>query len=101
MRRVLRRLAYLLRRRRSDADLAEEMAFHRSMAERDAAAGGATATEARLVVSRSFGSSMLARDRVRDVWIPPLLQDMSGDVRLAARLLRKDVGFSFAAAIAR
>src|SRR5207244_345525 len=36
-------------------------------------------------------------DRSRDVWIPPGLQDISRDIRVAVRLLTKDRGFTFAA----
>jgi putative ABC transport system permease protein len=73
MRQLLRRLQYLLHRTRLEDELAEEMAFHRSMS-------GAAA----------FGSSALARNQSRDVWIWPWLQDIAQDVRFAARLMAKD-----------
>jgi hypothetical protein len=97
MRRALRRLWYALRQRQSDADLAEEMAVHREMAERELAQSGAAPPDARLGAERLFGSAALARDRSRDVWIPPALQDITRDVRFAVRLLTKDRGFTFAA----
>ena len=97
MRRALRRLWYALRQRQSDADLAEEMAVHREMAERELAQRGAAPPDARLGAERLFGSAALARDRSRDVWIPPALQDITRDVRFAVRLLTKDRGFTFAA----
>src|SRR5919197_534366 len=97
MRRALRRLWYVLRQRQFDADLAEEMAFHRDLAEHALAQHGAAPHEARLGAERLFGSAALARDRSRDVWIPPALQDITRDVRVAARLLKKDRGFTFAA----
>src|SRR5262245_33128149 len=83
MRQLLRRLQYLIRRDRLEDELAEEMAFHRSMS-------GAAA----------FGSGALARDQSRDVWIWPWLQDIAQDVRFAARLLSKDRRFTFAASAA-
>jgi len=97
MRRALRRLWYVLGQRQSDADLAEEMAVHREMAERELAQRGAATPDARLGAERLFGSASLARDRSRDVWIPPALQDITRDVRFAVRLLTKDLGFTFAA----
>jgi hypothetical protein len=46
MRRVLNRAWHLIRRSRFEADLAEEMEFHRAMKEDELRAGGMTATEA-------------------------------------------------------
>src|SRR5919204_2038839 len=97
MRKILRRLWYVLRQRQLDADLAEEMAFHREMNARDLEQRGATPQDARLGAQQIFGSPLLARDGSRDVWIPPAIQDITRDVRFAARLLMKDRGFTFAA----
>jgi putative ABC transport system permease protein len=80
MRQFHRRISYMLHKRRLEAELAEEMEFHRSM-----------------TTGASFGSAPLARDRSRDVWILPWLQDIAQDVRFAARLLAKDRRFSLAA----
>src|SRR5919108_3776315 len=97
MRSALRRLWYLFRQRKFEADLAEEMAFHRDMAHREAARNGAAPADARIAADRRFGSAALARDQSRDVWIPPALQDVTRDVRFALRLLAKDRAFTFAA----
>ncbi len=94
MRKLLRRLWYVLRQRQFEADLAEEMAVHREMAQQELAQLGAALPDARLGAERRLGSAALARDRSRDVWLPPALQDISGDVRLAVRLLTKDRGFT-------
>jgi putative ABC transport system permease protein len=69
--------------RRHEAELAEEMQFHRELA-------GA----------RDFGNDALARNRARDVWIAPCLQDLSLDLRFAARVLGKDRRFTGAAVLA-
>jgi len=97
MRRTLRRLWYVLRQRRFDADLAEEMPCHREMAEQELARLGAAPADARLGADQRLGSAALARDRSRDVWIPPVLQDVTRDIRFAVRLLTTDRGFTFAA----
>jgi hypothetical protein len=97
MRRLLRRIVVLLRLRHYEDELAEEMAFHREMVERETAAHGGGDEAARRATARQFGNATLERDRARDVWIPPALQDLTGDVRFALRLLRKDRGFTFAA----
>src|SRR5581483_11462189 len=79
MRAWLRRLWFLLHRRRFEADLAEEMAFHRAMTS-----------------AAAFGSSALAADRARDVWIRPGLADAVRDVRFAIRRLARERGFTAA-----
>jgi putative ABC transport system permease protein len=83
MREMLRRVWYLLNKRQLEADLAEEIEFHRSM-----------------TTAREFGSAALARNQARDVWIWPWLQDIAQDVRFAVRLLVKDRRFTLAAVVA-
>ena len=46
MRELLRRAWYIIRQRRFEADLAEEIEFHRAMAQRDLEAHGLDHTEA-------------------------------------------------------
>ena len=87
MRKLLRRVWYIVRRRRRQADLAEEMAFHREMT----AMSGPR---------RVFGNSALAADESHDVWVSPWLQDIWQDVRFAARLLTKDPRFTLTAVLA-
>jgi putative ABC transport system permease protein len=89
MRALLRRVWYFVRQRRLDADLAEEMDFHRAMATEDLERGGTDAGDARLAARRTFGSAALAQDRARDVWVPRAFQGLVQDFRLAARLLWK------------
>jgi len=76
----LRRIRYIVTLRQREAELAEEMEFHRSM-----------------TAPAAFGSSALAQNRSRDVWIPPWLQDVVHDLRFAARLLVKERGFTLVA----
>lgn len=99
MPRLLRRLWYVFRHRQFDADLAEEMAFHREMTRRELEEKGTAPQDARIAAERLFGNWALARDRSRDVWIPPALQDVTRDVRFAVRLLAKDRGFTVGAAM--
>jgi putative ABC transport system permease protein len=70
MRELLRRFHYFFTQRRREAELAEEMALH-----------------AELCGRRAFGSSALAGDRSRDVWVPRSLQGLGHDFRLAVRAL--------------
>ena len=48
---------------------------------------------------RALGNVGVARDEVRDVWIPPWLQGLSQDLRFAVRLLVKDRSFTAAAVL--
>jgi hypothetical protein len=75
VRSVLRRLRARIRYRRFDADLMEEIEFHRAMKQRDWERAGLTATEARLMSHRDMGNVTLARERSRGVWIADLFED--------------------------
>src|SRR5580700_9749110 len=87
MRQLLRRVRYAMRRRRLDDELAEEMAFHRAMTQREIEARGIEPTEAAFATRRAFGSTALAWDQARDVWMPRSLQGLGQDCRLAIRTL--------------
>src|SRR5215211_4415454 len=80
MLRLLRRITYLLRQRQHDADLAEEMAYHRSRS-------GAPA----------FGNATLAREEARAVWISSWLESVWQDVRYAVRSVRRQPAFALSA----
>lgn len=84
---LMRRAWYAIRHRRRGDELREEMAFHRDMKRRELEANGLDPVDVDAAAQRAFGSSALASDRSRDVWVAPALQGMVGDVRLAMRLL--------------
>jgi hypothetical protein len=87
MRQVLRRVWHAIRRRRFEADLAEEIEFHRAMKQRELEEGGLEPREARFATRRALGSTALAQDRARDVWCPRWLQGFGQDVVLGVRML--------------
>src|SRR5262245_43580757 len=88
MGRLLRRLAYFFRRDRLDAELREEMEFHREQLVR------------RSGVSRGggFGNATLAREDARAVWSGGTMLDrLLQDVRYGARSLWKGRGLTMTA----
>lgn len=85
MRELLRRAWYLLRRRRREADLREELAVHQSMKQSELARDGINPAQAARAARQAFGSEALALDQSRDVWIPRPMQGLGQDVRVAFR----------------
>jgi predicted permease len=83
--RILRRLSYFLRQRRAEAELAEELEFHRLM---NKEMGGDP---------RAMGNMMRAYEDARAVWIWPWLQSVWQDVAYALRNLRRQPGFTLVA----
>src|SRR5687767_9745095 len=85
MQKLLRRIVYIFRHRRLEAELAEEMEFHRSMLAERSPAG------------RGLGNATLAREDARAVWLPPSLESVWQDIVYAVRMLRREPAFALLA----
>jgi predicted permease len=72
---LLRRLRYLLNRRRLDQELANDLEFHREMSGRQG--------------NTNLGNTLHLREEARDAWGWTWIDCLSQDLRYAARILRK------------
>jgi macrolide transport system ATP-binding/permease protein len=96
--RLFNKLLFFARREKFDSDLAEEMAYHRELKQRDLQETNPALTtqDARHAINREFGNDLHLRDRSRDIvgfWFETTLQDF----RFSLRQLRKNLGFTVTA----
>ena len=96
--RFLNKLRFFAKRQKFEADLAEEMAYHRELKQQDLQSAGLDKTEAHYATNREFGNATVLKEQSRDVvgfWFETTLQDF----RFALRQLRKNLGFTFTAIV--
>ena len=97
--RILRRLWFVVTRQRQDDDLAAELEFHRQMKADELRGDGVREEDVASRTQRALGNDLLARERARDVWVWPWLQDIGQDLRFGLRMLLKDRQFAVAAIV--
>ena len=74
--------------------MAEEMKAHLDVLTEANVAAGMSPGEARQAAMRRFGGTAQIQERCRDLHVFKWLEDLLGDLRFAARALRKNPGFS-------
>jgi putative ABC transport system permease protein len=94
MSRLWRRLAVILRWRRFEAELGEELRIHEQMKREELRTHGVASADLHAAATRALGPVDLARNQSRDVWLWPGAQDITQDIRFAARLMIKDRRFT-------
>jgi predicted permease len=87
--RLIRRILFFFRQGRQEAELKEEMEFHREMIERESGD--------RYEANRRMGPAMLAREDARGIWLSLRFESVLQDLRVGFRMLRRSPGFSILA----
>jgi predicted permease len=94
---VLTRIQALLRRRRIEAEVAEEIETHRVLTERRLRDSGVSPAGAAVESRRLMGNTTLAVEDARAVWTWSWLEGVRQDMRYAMRNLRRQPGFALLA----
>lgn len=94
----LGKLRFLFRRKRFNAELDEEMAFHREQVERELLASGLSPEAARYEATRQFGNTTRLKETSRQL-VAFHAETVFQDVRFSLRQLRKNPGFALTAII--
>jgi putative ABC transport system permease protein len=97
MMRLLRRLHGLFRIGKVDAEVAEEMEFHREMKKRELEKAGLSEADAASAAVRAMGNMTGAREDAREVWVSALFGSLVQDCAYAIRNLRRQPGFAVVA----
>ena len=90
--RLLRRIRYLLQRDRREQEIAQEIAYHRELVEREHREAGLTPDQARCSASRQLGNATLSREAAHHVWSPAAIEGLVQDLRYAWRGLSRSWG---------
>src|SRR5215471_2238409 len=97
--RLWRRLLSLLRRRRHEREMEEEMRFHLEMQIDQNLASGMAAEEAHYAARRQFGNQTWLKEVSREMWSLNSIETLIQDLHYGARMLMKKPGFTAVAVI--
>jgi predicted permease len=96
---LLLRLRALTHRRRLDADVDDELAFHLEMRASQIESTGVDPEAARRAARRQFGNTTSIRERIRDMWSFPSAESVWRDIRYGIRMLSRAPAFTAVAVL--
>ena len=94
-----RKLAWLVRRRAKEAELAEELRFHLEAEAEEHQEAGLPETEARLAARRQLGNVGLVEEEIRAAWGWTLFEQLMQDLRYGVRAMARNPAFTALAAL--
>src|SRR5438477_2146354 len=92
-----RKLSWLMRRRRKEAELEEELRFHLDEEAEQRQAQGLSSKEARWAARRDLGNVALVQESTRDTWGWTGLEQLGQDLRYAFRTMASNRLFTLLA----
>ena len=90
----IRRVAALLRRRRLDDELRDEIQLHLELRKQALVDEGMDPGEAERQARRTFGNVTVIQETTRELWGFPSLDSLAQDLRYGVRLLRRSPTFT-------
>src|SRR5216683_2177441 len=94
MNETLRRIRYWLEISREQTELDEEIRLHVALRAEQLEASGMSRDEAAGAAQRRFGNQLQTREGSQEMWISQWFDDMLRDIRVGARGLARNAGFT-------